>query len=68
MHPGMAIPLSLDGYRFHPGMEIAESRDGIQGRRSMHPGMAIAASLDGDRFVLGWRSMYPRIVISQAAH
>ena len=35
----MAIAVSLDGYRFHPGMAL---------------GMAIAASLDGDRCIPGW--------------
>ena len=38
MHPEMAIAVSLDGYRFHPGWLLE---------------MAIAASLDGDRCIPG---------------
>ena len=56
MHPGMAIAISLDGYRFHPGMG---SWDGIPGWRSLHPGMVIDDSRDGDRCIPGWRSMHP---------
>ena len=58
MHPGMVIiasrgdlemtidafAVSLDGYRFHPGMA---SWDGV------------AASLDGDRCIAGWWSLIP---------
>ena len=70
MHPGMAIAVSLVGYRFHPGMASLDGDHSIPGWRSMHPGMAIDTSVDSDRYTTGWRrsipewrSMSPGIVI-----
>ena len=61
MHPGMAIAVSLDGYRFHPGMASWDGDRSIPGCGSMHPGMVIDESRDGDRCIPGWRSMHPWI-------
>ena len=70
MHLGMAIAVSMEGYRFHPWMASWDGDRSIPGWRSMHPGMAIDASVDGDlyttrwrRSILGWRSMHPGMVI-----
>ena len=63
MHPGMAIAVSLDGYRFHPGMASWDGDRSIPGWRSMHPEMVINKSRDGDRCIPGWRSMHPWMAI-----
>ena len=73
MHPGMAIAVSLEGYRFHPGwllgmaiaaswMAINASRDGdgcIRGWRSYTTGW--------HRSTPGWRSMHPGMAIDASA-
>ena len=63
MHPRMVIAVSLDGYRFHPGMASWDGDRSITGWRSIHPGMVIAESRNGDQCILGRRSMHPWIAI-----
>ena len=63
MHPGMAIAVSLVGYRFHPGMASLDGDPSIPGWRSMLPEMVIDESRDDDQCIPGWRSMHPLMAI-----
>ena len=53
MHPGMAIAVSLDGYRLHPRMASWNGERSIPGWRLMHHGMVTDESRDGDRCIGG---------------
>ena len=59
----MGSAVSLDGYRFDPGMASWRGDRSIPEWRSMHPGIVIDESRDGDRCIPGWRSMHPGMVI-----